>query len=372
MADSIIKLQSTDGIFDYPDSGDTSKGTTEQEYIEWTKNHHTVLESTVCVSLWQPDTDYTVGMVVSSPNMKGNTVARVTSAGHSSAAEPAWTNAGNAVPDGTVTWLMVPRTLDFATDSEITAGTVANKIVSPKTLKTIMDTRLSPKLNTDDLTPNMLWDVLHSKGLNFKPSDVTNAGWGALGTFISYYTSKVLDNQPSQYGQLINLCADETKNATQLWLDQPSGKLAYRGGNGSIVMNDTTFTYVASATDLANAKSALETSISTKAGVVAGDVSDSTAWWVKLGGTIPLIIQGGLHTNGKTSYNASAYSYTCNFPINFTNACLSVTGSPQINQNSTYAYRTGHHILFESKTGFAYALGGEQQGNTFSWIAIGY
>lgn len=143
MADSILKLQSTDGIFDYPDSGDTSKGTIEQEYIEWTKNHHTVLEGTVRVSLWQPDTDYTVGMVVSSPNMKGNTVARVTSAGHSSAAEPAWTSAGNVVADGTVTWLMVPRTIDFATDAELTAGTVANKIVSPKTLKAIMDTKLA-------------------------------------------------------------------------------------------------------------------------------------------------------------------------------------------------------------------------------------
>lgn len=29
------------------------------------------------------------------------------------------------------------------------------------------------------------------------------------------------------------------------------------------------------------------------AGIVAGDVSNANAWWVKLGGTIPLIIQGG-------------------------------------------------------------------------------
>lgn len=30
------------------------------------------------------------------------------------------------------------------------------------------------------------------------------------------------------------------------------------------------------------------------AGVVAGDVSNPNSWWVKLGGTIPLIIQGGI------------------------------------------------------------------------------
>ena len=322
---SILKLQSTDGIFDYPDSGDTSKGTTEQQYIEWEKNHHTVLESTIRVSLWQPSTAYAVGEVVSSPNMETNTVARVTKAGTSSAAEPAWTAAGNSVSDGTATWLMVPRTLDFATDAELTAGTVSNKIVSPKTLKTIMDTRLSPKLNTADLTPNMLWNVLHSKGKNFKPSNVTNAGWTALGTFICYYDSKVLNNQPAQYGQLINICANNANEATQLWLDQASGKLAYRGGNGSIVMNNTAFTYVASVTDLANAKSALESSISTvsaKAGVVAGDVSNANSWWVKLGGTIPLIIQGGLLANKKID-DYCYYDFT--FPVSMTPIAAQVT-----------------------------------------------
>lgn len=33
------------------------------------------------------------------------------------------------------------------------------------------------------------------------------------------------------------------------------------------------------------------------AGVVAGDVSNPNSWWVKLGGTIPLIIQGGKVTD---------------------------------------------------------------------------
>ena len=369
---SILKLQSTDGIFDYPDSGDTSKGTTEQQYIEWEKNHHTVLESTIRVSLWQPSTAYAVGEVVSSPNMKTNTVARVTKAGTSSAAEPAWTAAGNSVSDGTATWLIVPRTLDFATDAELTAGTVSNKIVSPKTLKTIMDTRLSPKLNTADLTPNMLWNVLHSKGKNFKPSNVTNAGWTALGTFICYYDSKVLNNQPAQYGQLINICADNANEATQLWLDQASGKLAYRGGNSSIVMNNTAFTYVASATDLANAKSALESSISSvsaKAGVVAGNVSNADSWWVKLGGTIPLIIQGGKAASvGSGETRVTTVSY----PVAFPSVCFMVTGSPESNSNDRYAYRTGHHIVWKSLTQFQYGIGQEQQSSYFDWVAIGY
>ncbi len=355
MAD-VSKLQSTSGIFTYPDSTG-STGTTEDQYMEFARNHHKVLESTVHVALWQPSTDYKVGEVVASPNMVANTVARVSTAGYSGSAEPSWTKAGNSVADGTVTWLIVPRTLDFATDSELTEGTVANKIVSPKTLKAVMDAKLLPKLNADDLTPNLLYDVLHSKGENFVPTDVTNVGWSKLGTFISYYNESVLDNQPQQYGQLINICANKEVEATQIWIDQPSGRLAWRGGNGSSIMNDTPFTYAANASET---------------GTVAGSIPSWDWWWVKLGGTIPLIIQGGNTWNGKPVTDSSAFAYVLNFPVAFPTCCMSVTGSPLQNSNDLYAYRTGHHILWRSQSQFAYAVGGEQQGNSFMWIAIGY
>lgn len=38
------------------------------------------------------------------------------------------------------------------------------------------------------------------------------------------------------------------------------------------------------------------------AGIVAGDVSNADAWWVKLGGTIPLIIQGGVKPKKTTKF----------------------------------------------------------------------
>ena len=44
------------------------------------------------------------------------------------------------------------------------------------------------------------------------------------------------------------------------------------------------------------------------AGVVAGDVSDPSSWWVKLGGMIPLIIQGGYET-GKSGSWAIAFPH---------------------------------------------------------------
>lgn len=87
MAD-VLKLQSTAGMFDYPDPANPSKGTTEQQYIEFEKNKHSVLSSLVTDELWQPSTAYTVGQVVKSPNMPANVVARVVTAGTSAAAEP--------------------------------------------------------------------------------------------------------------------------------------------------------------------------------------------------------------------------------------------------------------------------------------------
>lgn len=44
------------------------------------------------------------------------------------------------------------------------------------------------------------------------------------------------------------------------------------------------------------------------AGVVAGDVSNANAWWVKLGGAVPLIIQGGYET-GKSGSWAIAFPH---------------------------------------------------------------
>ena len=53
------------------------------------------------------------------------------------------------------------------------------------------------------------------------------------------------------------------------------------------------------------------------AGVVAGDVSNPDSWWVKLGGAIPIIIQGGYE------YHSGTDRRTWNFPIAFPHACLS-------------------------------------------------
>ena len=360
MAD-VLKLQSTAGMFDYSDPANPSKGTTEQQYIEFEKNKHSVLSSLVTDELWQPRTFYRTGQVVKSPNMPANVVARAVTEGTSANAEPFWSSAGHTMADGTVTWTMLYRTVDYATQAEVTAGTNTTKIVTPamlgRTIKTDLASENAGTLNAADKTvvggvtgilpvahggtgtdslANVtvgkastldgdagLWDYLHRLGVNPTLPKI-NVDLNELGVFMSYFDQKdKIANQPTQYGQLLNIPADKSFQSAQLWIEQPTGKMFHRGGSNSNAVNDTPF------------KRFLDTDDLSAAGVVAGDVSNANAWWVKLGGAVSLIIQGGYETGKSGSW-----------AIAFPHALLGISGDysgnsgkmdwgPAINGNTT-------------------------------------
>lgn len=294
-----------------------AEGTTQQQYQEFVRNMYGTLSDVVKITMWQPNTSYPAGAVLVSPDMPVNTLARVAVAGTTGTAIPTWGAAGATVVDGTVKWTMLRRTIDYATQEEVTAGTNTSKIVTPamlgKTIKTDLASENAGILNGVDKTvvggvtgilpvshggtgtdslANVtvgkagtldgnagLWDYLHRLGVN-PTLPTTNVALNALGVFMSFFTDNKIANQPGQYGQLLNLPADKGNESTQLWIEQCSGKMYHRGGNGSKVINDTPF------------KRFLDTDDLSAAGVVAGDVSNANAWWVKLGGAVPLIIQG--------------------------------------------------------------------------------
>lgn len=94
----------------------------------------------------------------------------------------------------------------------------------------------------DGVTPITLWEGMHTYPNNYVPSDVSNMGWNKLGFCSIYYDTLVLNNQPTQYGQLINIPATKDGNeSTQLWIDQNYGCIRCRGGNSTIVVNDIPF-----------------------------------------------------------------------------------------------------------------------------------
>ena len=89
-------------------------------------------------------------------------------------------------------------------------------------------------------------------------------------------------------------------------------------------------------------------------GVIAGDVSNANAWWVKLSGAIPLIIQGGNKPVPVT------------FPINFPTKCISVIAVLQAPDDSNMS-KNRMYVVNISNTGFSI----QNPQNTYMYIAIG-
>lgn len=143
--------------------------TTEQQYQDFVKNIHTTLTNTInTVKLWQPSTTYALGEIISSPNMKPNTVAKVTTAGMSNNIEPTWTAAGTTVEDNGCKYVIVRKCQEAATVEEAQAGTDTMKLITPSVLQSILadfKTQVISDVHpigevwetTTDDDPNKLW-----------------------------------------------------------------------------------------------------------------------------------------------------------------------------------------------------------------------
>lgn len=98
-----------------------------------------------------------------------------------------------------------------------------------------------------------LHSALHRYGDN--PTDLkglTNEQWHNKGTFISYFSKPdLIENQPSTYGQLINLIPTNDKSIEgynqeimQIWVQHASGDIWTRGGSVSSPISSKVFTKI--------------------------------------------------------------------------------------------------------------------------------
>ena len=96
------------------------------------------------------------------------------------------------------------------------------------------------------------------------------------------------------------------------------------------------------------------TTLAKESGIIDGNVSNPDAWWVKLGGKIPIIIQG-IHNN----WVDSTKRQSCIFPIRFPNACLMAQntieyfgGSGDANMDTVYRVtQSGMDFRCDTKCG---------------------
>ena len=92
------------------------------------------------------------------------------------------------------------------------------------------------------------------------------------------------------------------------------------------------------------------------AGVVAGDVSNPNSWWVKLGGAVPLIIQGG-----------TTQPSPITFPVSFASKCLTVV--PQLQAPGDTGNMSKNRVCVTNLTARGFAL--ELPQSAYNYIAIG-
>lgn len=116
----------------------------------------------------------------------------------------------------------------------------------------------------------------------------------------------------------------------------------------------------ASAGDVRSAIGAVDAS---GAGVVAGDVSNANAWWVKLGGVIPLIIQGGY------KYVDKRTDVYVPFPIAYSTV-LSIVGTPVVNASNSSG-RGLENIKTYNTTSFVYYSGFDIDNKNLLWLSVG-
>ena len=115
-------------------------GTTQEEFQEYIRNVHGVLENVVkSIGLWQPQTVFNTNDIISSPSMRAGTLAMVTNGGTTGSSEPTWSNTGTTISDGSVTYIIIPRYVQIASEKEIEDGTSTTKAVSPAGLSKITE-----------------------------------------------------------------------------------------------------------------------------------------------------------------------------------------------------------------------------------------
>lgn len=87
-------------------------------------------------------------------------------------------------------------------------------------------------------------------------------------------------------------------------------------------------------------------------GVIAGDVSNADAWWVKLSGAIPIIIQGGIGGSGFTYPLALSKVLTVAFSLN----------------SGVWAY---NWYTQDSKVNISNTAASNPKGFPYNWLVIG-
>ena len=234
MAETIPKLiTDVEKYFQYEGSANP---TTQDELQAFMKNEHSVV-ACLAKKLWQPETNYTQGQIVESPNMPVGFYAVALVNGTSYSNEPDWGNGSVDISDGSMKWNLTQGNITVNGEAPDENGNIVVKNLYASKWE----------------LSSVLWKWFHRFGNNYIPETLDNAGWSSLGIcIISYDTPNKINNQPTTNGQLINIPYSGSI-PRQIWIDQPSGNIWHRGGDSSKNINNESFIKLVNYNDVFNA-----------------------------------------------------------------------------------------------------------------------
>lgn len=189
---------------------------------------------------WERQKAYTVGDIVYSSKLPPGYYLECTTSGTTDTTEP-------VIPsDLSFGGWLIDGTCAFAVKNTYSKL----NIVTPPVEVTGSEVVNAEWVNSRMQGKTDLHSALHRYGDN--PTDLkglTNEQWHGKGTFISYFSKPdLIENQPSTYGQLINLIPtndesikDYNHDVCQIWVQQSTGNIWTRGGNIDIPLKEQKF-----------------------------------------------------------------------------------------------------------------------------------
>ena len=150
-------------------------------FIELFQNNNAVLGE-LADELWAPGLEVNViNKIYKSPNLLAGTLIKCTHIGTTGTTEPDWSTVGavgSTVTDGGVTWLVIPQTgQEIATQAEVTAGTVADKVITPATAAGCYVKTWQGTTAPTDLSGRTIWLDTSTSPATFKYYNTVSKAW---------------------------------------------------------------------------------------------------------------------------------------------------------------------------------------------------
>ena len=191
---------------DFMSKSTSANPTTWDDMYRFFGNQGEITAALVKSLLYQPDTAYSSGAIVYSPSLPAGTIAKCTLAGTTGSTEPAWPEAGSAVNDGTVRWLVENiRAANIPAAPDLTAYMKkdADSDLSMNNHKLVFPTGTISYGLVGGQRPALIIDASNSEGVNIKaPSVLVNESPIATKTDLSKYVKSINNLTPDSSGNV--------------------------------------------------------------------------------------------------------------------------------------------------------------------------